>query len=178
MVSSSIERICAQALTRAELNTPHERPPPALRPHALLQALSTVPRVRRLLGTREQQDAHELFVILAEAVSDEAIKVAAEIARVKGLGDVLDLQAYATSKSSAASVDGSVSPATPISHAAAFGQISAQRKKIRGLVQPWEGLLARRRVCNRCGHSEAVRLETIGGLELSLPQTVRTGSPR
>jgi ubiquitin carboxyl-terminal hydrolase 1 len=140
---------------RAELNTPKSRPPPALRPHALLHSLQTLPAFHRLLGTREQQDAHELFVVLAEAVSDEAVKVAAEVAQVKGLGEVLSLQGYTSEKGKGT--------------AYAREESRDQRRKVRGLAQPWEGLMARRRVCRKCSWCEAVRMDTLGGMELPVP---------
>ncbi|ODN79782.1 hypothetical protein L202_03690 [Cryptococcus amylolentus CBS 6039] len=140
-----------------DLNTPHKSHPPALRPHGLLQALYPLPAVRRLLGTGEQQDAHELFLVLAEAISDEVVKVAIEIAKLRGLGDLLPLQAYAAGKGGGASV------------LRVDVEGAKKRNKIRGVGQPWEGLLARRRVCQRCGWSETVRLETLSGMELPVP---------
>ncbi|WVQ72594.1 hypothetical protein IAR50_002152 [Cryptococcus sp. DSM 104548] len=140
-----------------DLNTPHKSHPPALRPHGLLQALYPLPAIRRLLGTGEQQDAHELFLVLAEAVSDEVVKVAIEIARLRGLGDLSPLQGYAAGQSSGGNVlRGDVEGAK-------------RRDKIRGVAQPWEGLLARRRVCQRCGWSETIRMETLSGMELPVP---------
>jgi ubiquitin carboxyl-terminal hydrolase 1 len=46
------------------------------------------------------------------------------------------------------------------------------RAKKRGLAMPWEGLMARRRVCKRCGWCESVRMDTLGGMELAIPQSV------
>ncbi|KAL7420649.1 ubiquitin-specific protease ubp1 [Cryptotrichosporon argae] len=132
-----------------DLNTPHPRLPRALRPVELLHALHTVPAVVRLLSTREQQDAHELFVVLSEAVANEAVAVAAEAARARGLGDVLALQGYVVRRDTEPG--------------------AVRRQRARGVAQPWEGLLARRRVCQRCGWYESVRVETLGGMELSLP---------
>ncbi|WVR07047.1 hypothetical protein IAU60_004086 [Kwoniella sp. DSM 27419] len=141
-----------------ELNTPHSRAPPALRPHELLHALQTLPAIRRLLSTREQQDAHELFIVLAEAVSNEAVKVAAEISMIRGLGDVLSLQGYTSGKNVPSGVAG---------HADTAG--AKKRDKIRAIAQPWEGLFARRRMCQTCGWSENIRLDTLGGMELPIP---------
>ncbi|WVW83920.1 hypothetical protein I302_105942 [Kwoniella bestiolae CBS 10118] len=137
-----------------DLNTPHSRSPP-LRPHSLLQALHPLPQIRRLLSTREQQDAHELFIILAEAVSDEAMKVASEIGRLRGLGEILSLQGYAGSKNLVggnADLEG-----------------ANKRRKVRGIAQPWEGLMARRRVCQTCGWETEVRMDLVGGMELPIP---------
>ncbi|OXB39993.1 ubiquitin carboxyl-terminal hydrolase 1 [Cryptococcus neoformans] len=142
-----------------DLNTPNKRPPPALRPHNLLTALYPLPAIRRLLGTHEQQDAHELFLVLAEAVSDEVVKVAAEVAKVRGIGEIISLQGYLSGKN-----DGSGQPMR-----AGDMEGAKRRQRIRGVAQPWEGLLARRRVCQRCGWSEAIRMDTLGGIELPVP---------
>jgi len=117
-----------------------------------------LPQIRRLLSTREQQDAHELFVVLAEAVSDEALKVAVEVVKLRGIAEVLSLQAYCYNKA-----EGLVKKDV-------VGK--EKRIKMKGLAQPWEGLMARRRVCRKCGWSEAVRIDTLGGMELPLPQAV------
>ncbi|RXK35014.1 hypothetical protein M231_07717 [Tremella mesenterica] len=134
--------------TLQSLNTPSSRVPKPIRPISLLQALEPLPQIRRLLSTREQQDAHELFVVLAEAVSDEAMKVAIEFAHIRGLGEVLTLQ-----------------------EGLGGGKREEKKKrgKIKALQQPWEGLMARRRVCKRCGWCEAVRMDTLGGMELPIP---------
>lgn len=138
----------------AALNTGHARPPTPLRPHTLLAALSPLPAVRRLLATREQQDAHELFVVLAEAVSDEAGRVAREVARTRGLGQALDLSGLdaRSLRSGAVRVP--------------------QRRPEKDLQAPWDGLLARRRVCRRCGYSDVIRMDSLGGMELPVPRSV------
>jgi ubiquitin carboxyl-terminal hydrolase 1 len=135
----------------ADLNTPAKRQPPPLRPTALIQALQTLPAIRRLLNTRQQQDAHELFLVLAEAVSNEAMKVAGEVMKIKGLREIIPLQGWVSGRNEVA---------------------RKLNEKKRGLAQPWEGLMSRRRVCKRCGWCEAVRMDTLGGMELSLPQHV------
>ncbi|RSH87343.1 hypothetical protein EHS25_003252 [Saitozyma podzolica] len=106
--------------------------PPALRPLALLHALKALPAIQRLLGTREQQDAHELFVVLAEAVSDEAVKVAAEVARLKGFGEVLSLQGYASEKGLAKDQE----KANGNGRTAVMRVIGEERRKIRGWHSP------------------------------------------
>ncbi|WVN88243.1 uncharacterized protein L203_103444 [Cryptococcus depauperatus CBS 7841] len=142
-----------------ELNTPHKRPPSALRPHNLLQALYPLPAIRRLLSTHEQQDAHELFLVLVEAISDEVIRVAAEVVRARGLGELLSIHGYICDKNEKKNV----------SSIRGDSEGSRKRDKVRGVLQPWEGLLARRRVCQQCGWSEAVRMDTLSGMELSVP---------
>ncbi|KAJ9123955.1 hypothetical protein QFC22_000746 [Naganishia vaughanmartiniae] len=81
----------ALSVTLEQLNTPSPSSKPhPLRPYALVEALSTLPSVRRLLQTREHQDAHELFLLLTNAISDELAKLDAERRKDKGLGEVLD----------------------------------------------------------------------------------------
>ena len=111
-----------------------------------------------MLSTREQQDAHELFLVLAEAVSNEAMKVAAEVATNRGLGELLTLQGYLAGKI----------------ESGRLGKDGGQgvRAKKRCLAMPWEGLMARRRVCKGCGWCETIRMDTLGGMELAIPQSV------
>ena len=142
------------------MNTAHPRPPSAIRPNDLLIALFEVPAVRRLLNTREQQDAHELFLVLAEGVANESVRVARVVARSKGLGEVVSLQGYAAKNG------------VVVHKPASTNQTSPAEDKVRGLAQPWEGLMARRRTCQVCGWSEGVRMDSLGGMELSLPQYV------
>lgn len=78
------------------------------------------------------------------------MKVAAEVMKSRGFGEILSLQGYLTGG----------------------GRDKAARKvreKRRALAQPWEGLMARRRVCRKCGWCETVRLDTLSGMELSVP---------
>lgn len=134
---------------------------------ALLNALQTLPAIRRLLSTREQQDAHELFLVLAEAVSDEALKVAGEVATSRGLGEILSLQGYVANGQAHNSKLNSKTGALK----GQDGQ-HRNREKKRGLAMPWEGLMARRRVCRTCGWCESIRMDTLGGMELAIPLTV------
>jgi ubiquitin carboxyl-terminal hydrolase 1 len=159
----------------ADLNTGHARHPPPLRPHVLLAALSPLPQIRRLLATREQQDAHELFVVLAEAVSDEAAKVAKEVARVRG-GLSVALELRPNSLPPSAAVSRATSPA-PSSAPSIPPRPYPPPKRNDALLVPWEGLLARRRICARCGYSDVVRMDTLGGMELPVPRSVSGRRP-
>jgi ubiquitin carboxyl-terminal hydrolase 1 len=165
-VSPPLLPISVRIANHPDLNTPQKRQPPALRPVALLHALQTLPAIRRLLSTREQQDAHELFLVLAEAVSDEAVKVAAEVATSRGFGEILTLQGYLFGKDQAKE--------KVVVEVGKLGQDGGKgaRAKKRGLAMPWEGLMARRRVCKRCGWCESIRMDTLGGMELAIPQSV------
>lgn len=163
----------ALAETLNQLNTGHARTPAALRPHVLLTALAPLPAIRRLLAGREQQDAHELFVVLAEAVSDEAGKVAKEVIRTSGgLGQALDLKLGPVDGSSPSPSRSRLASPSPAPSVVSYSQ-SPQRRQVAHLSLPWEGLLARRRVCTRCGWSDVVRMDTTGGMELPVPRNVR-----
>ena len=80
--------------TLSALNTPSSRPSP-LRPVELASALANSSEQRsRLLASSEQQDAHELWVMLREAVEEEVAKVQAYYTALnagEGLADVLTL---------------------------------------------------------------------------------------
>ncbi|CAK9783032.1 cysteine proteinase [Cutaneotrichosporon oleaginosum] len=153
----------------ADLNTGHARHPAALRPHVLLAALSPLPQIRRLLATREQQDAHELYVVLAEAVSDEAAKVAKEVARVRG-GLSVALELRPNSLPASASTSRATTPLPSAAPSIPPRPYPPPRRND-ALLVPWEGLLARRRICARCGYSDVVRMDTLGGMELSVPRS-------
>ncbi|WWC89362.1 uncharacterized protein L201_004284 [Kwoniella dendrophila CBS 6074] len=144
-----------------DLNTPHSRSPPALRPHNLLYALEPLPQIRRLLSTREQQDAHELFIVLAEAISDESLNVVKDISKLRGLSEILSLQKFINFSNNYQSLISGKSKADLVG--------IEKRKKIKGLAQPWEGLMARRRTCQKCNHSTEIRMDLVGGMELPIP---------
>jgi ubiquitin carboxyl-terminal hydrolase 1 len=108
-------------------------------------------------------------MVLAEAVGNESVRVARVVARSKGLGEVISLQGYAAATGTKGSKGGSDSTGE--------GQVKrwkgrSRDEKVRGLAQPWEGLMARKRTCQVCGWSEGVRMDSLGGMELSLPQYV------
>jgi ubiquitin carboxyl-terminal hydrolase 1 len=88
--------------------------------------------------------------------------VAAEVATNRGLGEILTLQGYLCGKAQGVEIG-------------KLGQDGGKgvRVKKRGLAMPWEGLMARRRVCKTCGWCETIRMDTLGGMELAIPQSVR-----
>lgn len=91
------------------------------------------------------------------------------MSRSRGLGEVLSLDGWAAGKMGAKK--GLVLGSKETDKRMEAKRAKAKRQ--RGLAQPWEGLMARRRVCRVCGWCEAVRMESVGGMELSLPQYVR-----
>jgi ubiquitin carboxyl-terminal hydrolase 1 len=157
LILSSIQK-------KTELNTPSpsSRPHP-LRPYALVEALSTLPSVRRLLQTREHQDAHELFLLLTNAISDELAKLDVERRKDKGLGEVLDFH-KSVMQQLAVAKEGGTNEYNPM------GRWKAKEKT--RILSPWEGLSANRRICLKCGWCEGIRYETMGAMDVTLPASV------
>ena len=95
--------------------------------------------------------------------------MAGEVATSRGLGEILSLQGYVASGQASSNVK---SKARMLQ-----GQdgMHGNREKTRGLAMPWEGLMARRRVCRVCGWCESVRMDTLGGMELAIPLSVSPG---
>jgi len=91
------------------------------------------------------------------------MKVAAEVATNRGLGELLTLQGYLCGKQKGRMIENGK-----------LGQDGGKgvRAKKRCLAMPWEGLMARRRVCKACGWCETIRMDTLGGMELAIPQSV------
>lgn len=155
-----------------ELNTPSTSSyPPPLRPHALVDAFSALPSVRRLLSTRDHQDAHELFLLLASAISDELTRLAKERRRDLGFAGPIPLLTPTAATPAGASLASAVSwTSIPSGRVQTGSRKGKEREKI---LSPWEGLSANRRTCLKCGWCEGVRYETLGALDVAVPMSVR-----
>lgn len=146
-----------------ELNTPSASfRPQALRPYSLVEALSTLPSVRRLLQTREHQDAHELFLLLTNAISDELGKLDQERRKDRGLAEVMQFR-----KMRLAQRDGLKTGESNEHHVGRWNGNEKNR-----ILSPWEGLSANRRICLKCGWCEGIRYETMGAIDVTLPSSV------
>lgn len=125
-----------------DLNTPKSNPMP-LRPHAMIAALSQhSARKQNLFGSREHQDAQELFQLVSECVKDEALAVVKESRRDKGFGGLPPLDA---------ALD------------------SAQNGDLAKNV--FDGLTANRRSCTECGYTEAVMHFGFDSWQLAVPRS-------
>ncbi|KAL1409173.1 ubiquitin-specific protease ubp1 [Vanrija albida] len=147
--------------TITELNTGTARRTRVLYPNALCRAFLPVQSLKYLVTSGQQQDAHELYTNLAAAVGDEALKVSQEAARTPGLGMVLDL--VVQNKQGVATAAGS--PNSPFPWSVPRGPAPSSQV----LEQPWNGLLARRRKCQRCGYDTPIMTDVITGLDLPIP---------
>lgn len=108
-----------------------------------------MPSVQRLLGTREHQDANELFLLLIGAMEDEVQKLEVEMRKDKGLAGI-------ETKKSSSSSPSPIPSASPPTR----------------LQSPWQGLSANRRNCMTCGYCESIRFEVMGGMDVSVPMSV------
>ncbi|GAA6000785.1 hypothetical protein JCM10207_004659 [Rhodosporidiobolus poonsookiae] len=135
--------------TLEALNTPSSSRPAPLRPVELASALAaSSPSRRRLLASSDQQDAHELWGMIRDAVEEEAARVFAAEERRKlagtGLAEVAKLRA-------------------------GLG-IALSRKKVgRGRNDPWFFLRSQRIKCMTCGYVRDTRHEGEELLMLQVP---------
>jgi ubiquitin carboxyl-terminal hydrolase 1 len=140
------------------LATPSDaRHPRPLRPTELVEALRGSEAFKKagMFGRlRDQQDAHELWALLAGAVDDEAAAVSKMVDR------------------SAAGLRSLLPPTLPSSSLVGSDGEPPVLQAMPHL--PWSGRMAYRRACVVCGYSEGIRLMRSGEVSLSLPErTVR-----
>jgi ubiquitin carboxyl-terminal hydrolase 1 len=119
--------------------------------------------VRRLLQTREHQDAHELFLLLTNAISDELGKLDLERRKDRGLAVAMQLRTLGLLQSNGVE-DGQPNGQKRV------GRWSNNEKN--RILSPWEGLSANRRICLKCGWCEGIRYETMGAIDVTLPSSV------
>ncbi|SCV72838.1 BQ2448_4375 [Microbotryum intermedium] len=144
------------ALTRTlhALNSPSLTRAPPLRPTALAHALAVSSRTRRrLLASRDQQDAHELLGMIREAVEEEVEKMArdARASDMQGLGALLR-----------------------------FGESDKGKERQSSnapvVRDPWLLLTSQRVQCLTCGYTRDVRHTSDQQVELQVPDIVSPGS--
>ncbi|GAA5932160.1 hypothetical protein JCM3775_004254 [Rhodotorula graminis] len=131
------------------LNTPSPSRPQPLRPVELASALAdSSPTRRRLLATSEQQDAHELWLMIRDAVEDESrrLVVAQERAAARGTG----LAEAATLR-------------------AGLGIALGKRRSRRPETDPWFWLQSQRIKCFECGYVRDTRHVEAELLMLNVP---------
>jgi ubiquitin carboxyl-terminal hydrolase 1 len=119
--------------------------------------------VRRLLQTREHQDAHELFLLLTNAISDELGKLDLERRKDRGLAVAMQFRTLGLLQSNGVE-DGQPNGQKRV------GRWSNNEKN--RILSPWEGLSANRRICLKCGWCEGIRYETMGAIDVTLPSSV------
>lgn len=138
--------------TLEALNTPSSSRPPPLRPVELANALvASSPTRRRLLANSDQQDAHELWVMMRDAVEEEAVRLSEALRRLasrgSGLKEVARMQA-------------------------GLGLAVGTKVQRRAATDPFFWLRSQRVRCMECGYVRDTRHEGEELLMLSVPPIV------
>jgi ubiquitin carboxyl-terminal hydrolase 1 len=111
--------------------------------------------VHSLVGAHAQQDAHELFVLLLDALESDARAVAAESeARRHAQRGLLALTAAEVGKGADSRASPSLMDGVPSANAL-----------------PFRGLIAQRTACATCGYVEAIRHQEVDELSLSVSES-------
>ncbi|SPO25145.1 related to UBP1 - ubiquitin-specific protease [Ustilago trichophora] len=179
-----------------ELATPGDRNI-AINPLQLVRALQNLPSssIRSLVGAHQQQDAHELFALLNEAVDAEAKAIQRERANSleteqAGLRALMapslpwggrGVYADPAQAKSNLALNGSPNPLHPLALAPSSGD-DTMLSDTRGsntdnnlMISPFDALLAQRTICLDCGYCEAIRHFSASEISLSVPAyNVRT----
>ncbi|BGO88882.1 hypothetical protein NBRC10512_002239 [Rhodotorula toruloides] len=135
--------------TLEALNTPSTSRPAPLRPLELANALAaSSPSRRRLLASSDQQDAHELWGMIRDAVEEEAGKVLSAQERAEAAGS--GLKEVAKLKSG-------------------LGITVSKKRSRRGATDPWFWLRSQRIKCMQCGYVRDTRHEGEELLMLQVP---------
>lgn len=157
------------------LNSSSAKRQRAIRPDTLTAALASRGResrgaLRSLVTAQQQQDAHELLILLLDALSHER----------QGLLD--ELEEHVGNSISHETMSGFSSLLSP--HASSAGveadylrnKLNKERKMLTGTTaNPFEALVAQRTACLVCGFYDVIRHYSQEELSLSVPQT-RWGS--
>lgn len=133
-----------------QLNTPDARGA-ALAPRALMRALGNVSQsngLRTLVSARQQQDAHELAVLLLTALDEELAAGQKERATQR--------------RAERAGLRGITAPSEQV-HGRLRRSLGADGDDA---TNPFHGIVAQRTSCGRCGYSEAVRHFALDDLSL------------
>ncbi|KAJ9478692.1 Ubiquitin carboxyl-terminal hydrolase 1 [Pseudozyma hubeiensis] len=178
-----------------ELAEPVERNA-AINPVQLVRALQNLPSssLRSLVGAHQQQDAHELFALLNEAVDAEAkaiqrersVALETEQAGLRALmapslpwsgrGVYADpAQAGATLASNGSSHPLQILGIPQDNKQAANLDVVGTSSDHALMISPFDALLAQRTICLDCGYCEAIRHFSTSEISLSVPAfNVRT----
>ena len=178
-----------------ELATPQDRHA-SINPVQLVRALQNLPSssIRSLVGAHQQQDAHELFALLNEAVDSEAkviqrersIALDSEQAGLRALmapslswsGRGVYADPAHTKSQNALNSNGSALHVLGMAqqeNGSAPTDVSNSGGDDTLMISPFDALLAQRTICLDCGYCEAIRHFSTSEISLSVPaMNVRT----
>lgn len=173
-----------------ELATPGDRNA-AINPTQLVRALQNLPSssIRSLVGAHQQQDAHELFALLTEAVDAEAKAIQRERSMAveteqAGLRALMAPSlpwsgrgVYADPAQVKAGLQLNGAP-SPLRSLCGQGEEETSKAEVHDntfMISPFDALLAQRTICLDCGYCEAIRHFSASEISLSVPAlNVRT----
>lgn len=175
-----------------ELATPGDRNS-AINPTQLVRALQNLPSssIRSLVGAHQQQDAHELFALLNEAVDREAkaiqhersIALESEQAGLRALmapslpWSGRGVYANPAQAKGSLTLSSSANPlqALALAQGAEDTDLPEANADTTLMISPFDALLAQRTICLDCGYCEAIRHFSTSEISLSVPaMNVRT----
>ncbi|KAJ1570743.1 hypothetical protein NDA11_003359 [Ustilago hordei] len=170
-----------------ELAAPGDRNS-AINPTQLVRALQNLPSssIRSLVGAHQQQDAHELFALLNDAVDREAKAIQYERSNAleseqAGLRALMAPSLPWNGRGVYAQVKGSLPlsqsnnplQALAIAHGAEDAESVNARQAANAdntfMISPFDALLAQRTICLDCGYCEAIRHFSTSEISLSVP---------
>uniref|UniRef100_V5GII7 ubiquitinyl hydrolase 1 n=1 Tax=Kalmanozyma brasiliensis (strain GHG001) TaxID=1365824 RepID=V5GII7_KALBG len=163
-----------------------------INPQQLVRALQNLPSssIRSLVGAHQQQDAHELFALLNEAVDAEARaiqherqkKLDSEQAGFRALmapslpWSGCGVYADPAHASGAPTLNGTFNPLEILGMTDKSNSTSAEASKMHSsstsntlMISPFDALLAQRTICLDCGYCEAIRHFSTSEISLSVP---------
>nr|CDI56380.1 related to UBP1-ubiquitin-specific protease [Melanopsichium pennsylvanicum 4] len=162
----------------------------AINPVQLVRALQNLPSssIRSLVGAHQQQDAHELFALLNEAVDAEANNIRSERSHAleteqAGLRALMasslpwggrGIYVNPAQLQNKLALNRNPSPIHSISvaHGAEVPAQSDASGEMAGnspMISPFDALLAQRTMCLDCGYCEAIRHFSASEISLSVP---------
>lgn len=173
-----------------ELATPGDRNA-TINPTYLVRALQNLPSssIRSLVGAHQQQDAHELFALLNEAVDAEAASIRREKTSTleseqAGLRALMapslpwngrGVYADPAQAKNSLTLNPSPSPLSPLLAGQGSEGGAQPDTDSTTMISPFEGLLAQRTICLDCGYCEAIRHFSASEISLSVPSmNIRT----
>lgn len=156
-MTSPLISFVASLLDFPELNSSSKQRR-AIYPRDLSNSLATLSLqngTRSLMGAHQQQDSHELFLLLSSGIESELIKILKEKERIEeesntGFRGLLNTLSTSTSPSSTSNTSQTLS-------------------QLRNL-NPLNSILAQRTSCLVCGYSESIRLFCNEEFSLNVPE--------
>ncbi|CAO1626894.1 unnamed protein product [Jaminaea pallidilutea] len=166
------------------LNSPSQRRQRAIRPDHLTGALArrdagsqaNSATLRSLVTAHRQQDAHELLVLLLDALSEERAAVLEEVKLAAGdtLAESSSSQAVFSELHIFSGLSSLLGKSTSVENSTRSA-VTAITRTLSGPANPFEALVAQRTACLICGYYDVIRQYSQEELSLNMPLT-RWGS--